>query len=186
MSKSSGIILAATIAVGAALSAIGTAAAQSPTPSPTGAKVYIINPKDGDTITSPFRVQFGLTGMGVAPAGVEKPNTGHHHLIIDTKLTDEELKAPIPSDAKHVHFGAGQTETMVTLPPGKHTLQLMLGDWTHIPFNPPVKSEVITITVKADAAKADAAGAKPTNAMAAEPKAIHHHHRHHHHHHYHK
>jgi Domain of unknown function (DUF4399) len=129
-----------------ALSTIGAAAAQ--TPSPPGAKVYIINPKDGDVLTSPFRVQFGLAGMGVAPAGVEKPNTGHHHLIIDTKLTDEEMKAPIPSDAKHVHFGGGQTEAMVTLPPGTHTLQLVLGDWSHIPHAPPVMSEPISVTVK--------------------------------------
>ena len=126
--------------------AVGPAAAQ--TPSPAGAKVYIINLKDGDTVTSPFKVQFGLTGMGVAPAGVEKPNTGHHHLIIDTTLSADELKAPIGSDAKHVHFGAGQTETMVTLPPGKHTLQLVLGDWSHIPLVPPVMSEPITVEVK--------------------------------------
>jgi hypothetical protein len=132
--------------------AMGAAAVVAPagaeTPSPAGAKVYIINLKDGDTVTSPFKVQFGLTGMGVAPAGVEKPNTGHHHLIIDTKLSDDELKAPIASDAKHVHFGGGQTETMVTLPPGKHTLQLVLGDWSHIPHVPPVMSEPITIEVK--------------------------------------
>ena len=93
-------------------------------------------------------MQFGLTGMGVAPAGVEKPNTGHHHLIIDTQLTPDELKAPIASDAKHIHFGGGQTEAMVTLPPGKHTLQLVLGDAKHYPFNPPVVSKKITITVK--------------------------------------
>ena len=100
------------------------------------------------TVTSPFKVQFGLSGMGVAPAGVEKPNTGHHHLIIDTTLSADELKEPIAADAKHVHFGGGQTETMVTLPPGKHTLQLVLGDWSHIPFNPPIMSPVITVTVK--------------------------------------
>jgi hypothetical protein len=148
MNKSSRIIVAASAFVAMALGAVGTASAQSPTPSPAGASVYIINPKDGDVLTSPFKVLFGLTGMGVAPAGVEKPNTGHHHLIIDTKLTDEELKAPIPSDAKHIHFGGGQTETTVTLPPGQHTLQLVLGDWSHIPHNPPVMSTPITITVK--------------------------------------
>ena len=138
-------MIAAVVAV-AALAAIGPAAAQ--TPSPAGAQVYIINLKNGDTVSSPFKVQFGLTGMGVAPAGVEKPNTGHHHLIIDTKLSADELKAPIASDAKHVHFGAGQTEAMVTLPPGQHTLQLVLGDWSHIPHVPPVMSEPITVTVK--------------------------------------
>jgi len=118
------------------------------TAAPPNAAVYIISPKDGDTVTGPFKVQFGLSGMGVAPAGVDKPNTGHHHLIIDTALTPEELKAPIASDAKHVHFGGGQTETMVTLAPGQHTLQLVLGDWTHVPFSPPIMSPFITVTVK--------------------------------------
>jgi hypothetical protein len=131
-----------------ALAAIGISPAAAQTASPAGAKVYIINLKDGAEVTSPFLVQFGLSGMGVAPAGVEKPNTGHHHLIIDTKLTDEQMKAPIPADDTHKHFGGGQTEAMVTLPPGKHTLQLVLGDWSHIPHNPPVMSEPITITVK--------------------------------------
>jgi uncharacterized protein DUF4399 len=138
--------LALIATLGVALAAVGPAAAQ--TPSPAGATVYIIGPKDGDTVTSPFKVQFGLTGMGVAPAGVEKPNTGHHHLIIDTTLSADELKAPIASDAKHIHFGGGQTEAMVTLPPGKHTLQLVLGDWTHIPHVPPVMSTPISVTVK--------------------------------------
>jgi len=124
------------------------AAALGETAAPPGASVYFINLKDGDTVTSPFKVQFGLTGMGVAPAGVEKPKTGHHHLLIDTTLSPEELKEPIASDAKHVHFGGGQTETVVTLPPGRHTLQLVLGDWTHIPFNPPIMSPVIAVTVK--------------------------------------
>ena len=130
----------------ALLPASGPAAAQ--TPSPAGATVYIINLKDGDTVTSPFKVQFGLTGMGVAPAGVEKPNTGHHHLIIDTTLSADEMKAPIAADAKHVHFGAGQTEAMVTLAPGKHTLQLVLGDWSHVPHVAPVMSTPISVTVK--------------------------------------
>jgi len=124
------------------------AMALAQTAAPPNAAVYFINPKDGDTVTSPFKVQFGLSGMGVAPAGVEKPNTGHHHLVIDATLSPEELKEPIASDAKHLHFGGGQTETMVTLPPGQHTLQLVLGDWTHIPFNPPIMSLVITVTVK--------------------------------------
>jgi len=118
------------------------------TPAPPGASVYIISPKDGDSVTSPFKVQFGLSGMGVAPAGVDKPKTGHHHLIIDATLSPEELKQPIAADEKHVHFGGGQTEAMVTLPPGRHTLQLVLGDWSHIPFDPPIVSPVITVTVK--------------------------------------
>ena len=124
------------------------AIALAQTAAPPNAVVYIISPKDGDTVTSPFKVQFGLSGMGVAPAGVDKPNTGHHHLIIDATLSPDELKEPIASDAKHIHFGGGQTETMVTLPPGRHTLQLVLGDWSHIPFNPPIMSPVVTITVK--------------------------------------
>ena len=135
-----GLLLAAVIGI--------PAMALAETAAPPGASVYIINLKDGDTVSSPFKVQFGLTGMGVAPAGVEKPNTGHHHLIIDATLSPEELKQPIVADAKHVHFGGGQTETMVTLPPGKHTLQLVLGDWSHIPFNPPIMSAVTTVTVK--------------------------------------
>jgi hypothetical protein len=125
-----------------------SAPAVAQTPSPEGAKVYFINLKDGAEVDSPFLVQFGLSGMGVAPAGVEKPNTGHHHLLIDAKLTPEQLKEPIPADDNHKHFGGGQTEAMVTLPKGQHTLQLVLADWTHIPHVPPVMSEPITITVR--------------------------------------
>lgn len=125
-----------------------SAPAAAQTPSPEGAKVYFINLKDGAEVDSPFLVQFGLSGMGVAPAGVEKPNTGHHHLLIDATLTAEQMKEPIPSDDNHKHFGGGQTEAMVTLPKGQHTLQLVLGDWTHIPLAPPVMSEAITITVR--------------------------------------
>jgi hypothetical protein len=132
----------------AAFAAMGVSQAGAQTPSPAGAKVYIINLKDGAEVTSPFLVQFGLSGMGIAPAGVEKPNTGHHHLLIDTKLTAEQMKEPIPADDTHKHFGGGQTEAMVTLSKGQHTLQLMLADWTHIPHAPPVMSEPITITVK--------------------------------------
>src|ERR1035438_4727355 len=140
--------LKTTLALLAILVAAGAAPVAAQTPSPAGAKVYIINLKDGDTVDSPFLVQFGLSGMGVAPAGVEKPNTGHHHLLIDAPaLTEEQLKEPIPADDNHRHFGGGQTETMVTLPEGKHTLQLLMGDWTHIPLVPPVMSEPITITV---------------------------------------
>jgi hypothetical protein len=132
-------------AIPAVLIFLGQALAQ--TASPAGASVYFINLKDGDAVTSPFRVQFGLTGMGIAPAGVEKPNTGHHHLFIDTTLSDDQLKTPIPSDAQHLHFGGGQTEATVTLPPGTHTLQLVLGDWSHVPHVPPVASQVIKVTV---------------------------------------
>ena len=134
-----------------ALVVIGVLAATiafAETPSPPGAMAYFINLKDGDTVTSPFKVQFGLSGMGIAPAGVQTPNTGHHHLIIDTQLSPEQMKEPIPVDAQHRHFGGGQTEVMLTLPAGQHTLQLALGDFAHIPHNPPVVSSPIKITVK--------------------------------------
>ncbi len=140
-------LIRTTLALVAALAAAGLTAASAQTPSSAGATVYFINLKDGQEVKSPFLVQFGLSGMGVAPAGVEKANTGHHHLLIDTTLTPEQLKEPIPADDQHRHFGGGQTEAMITLPKGKHTLQLVLGDWSHIPHVPPVTSKVITITV---------------------------------------
>lgn len=115
------------------------------TPSPPGAMAYIIEPANGARVTSPVRVLFGLKGAGVAPAGVETANTGHHHLLIDTSLASNDQ--PIPADAQHVHFGLGQTETTVELTPGRHTLQLMLGDHLHIPHEPPIASSVITIEV---------------------------------------
>jgi uncharacterized protein DUF4399 len=126
-------------------------AAQAPaalprTAAPAGAMVYFISPENGARVTSPVTVRFGLRGMGIAPAGVTNPNTGHHHLLIDTDLTPDNL--PIPNDDKHRHFGAGQTEVELTLPPGQHTLQLVLGDALHIPHQPPVRSEKITITVQ--------------------------------------
>jgi hypothetical protein len=116
------------------------------TASPAGAMVYFISPQTGAKVTSPFTVRFGLKGMGVAPAGATNPNTGHHHLLIDTDLPPDNL--PIPNDDKHRHFGAGQTEVELTLPPGQHTLQLVLGDANHVPHQPPVRSEKITITVQ--------------------------------------
>ncbi len=120
--------------------------ANARTPSPDGADVYIISPSDGATVTSPVTVRFGLKGMGVAPAGTAKANTGHHHVLIDTNL--KSMDNPIPKDDKHKHFGGGQTEGTLTLSPGKHTLQLMLGDLKHVPHNPPIMSKKITITVK--------------------------------------
>ncbi len=116
------------------------------TAAPEGASAYIISPADGAEVSSPVTVTFGLKGMGVAPAGTEKAKTGHHHLIIDTKLEDYENA--IPADDNHKHFGGGQTETTVELAPGKHTLQIILGDHNHIPHKPAVESKVITITVK--------------------------------------
>jgi Domain of unknown function (DUF4399) len=130
------------------LAVAGASLAQAQTAAPPNAVVYFINLKDGDSVKSPFKVQFGLSGMGVAPAGVEKPKTGHHHLLVDATLTPEQAKQPIPADEHHLHFGGGQTETTLTLPPGRHTLQLVLGDWSHVPFDPPIVSPVITVDVK--------------------------------------
>ena len=113
---------------------------------PEGASVYIISPTHGEVVTTPFKVVFGLSGMGVAPAGMEKAKTGHHHLLIDTDLPD--LSKPNPADDNHRHFGGGQTEMVLELTPGEHTLQLLLADYAHIPHNPPVVSEQITIMVK--------------------------------------
>ena len=130
------------------LAAVTVAQTVAQTAAPQGASVYFINIKDKETVTSPFKVQFGLMGMGIAPAGVEKDKTGHHHLLIDTKLTDDEAKAPLAMDKNHMHFGGGQTEATITLPPGQHSLQMVLGDWSHVPFSPPIVSPVITVTVK--------------------------------------
>ncbi|MGC4027345.1 MAG: DUF4399 domain-containing protein [Steroidobacteraceae bacterium] len=123
------------------------AAAPTRTPAPAGAELYIISPKDGETVTSPVTVLFGLSGMGVAPAGVQFEHAGHHHLLIDTDLP-ADLSLPVPTDDHHVHFGKGQTQASVPLTPGTHTLQLVLGDYLHIPFDPVVASPKITITVK--------------------------------------
>jgi len=117
-----------------------------PTARPADAKLYIISPKNGETVTSPVKVRFGLSGMGVAPAGVAIPSTGHHHLIIDAPLPP--MDQPLPKDDHHLHFGGGQTETSVELPPGDHTLQLILADKDHVPFDPPLYSDQIKIHVK--------------------------------------
>jgi hypothetical protein len=124
-----------------------SADAQQRRPSPPGAVVYFVYPHNGDIIYPTSTIRFGLTGMGVAPAGVVKPNTGHHHLLVDVETPD--LTNPIPSDPQHLHFGAGQTEVKLTLPDGEHTLQLVLGDENHTPHNPPVVSERIKIIVRA-------------------------------------
>lgn len=117
------------------------------TPSPEGAHVYIISPADGQAVSSPVTVRFGLRGLGVAPAGIDKPNTGHHHLLIDVP-DRPALDKPLPADEHHRHFGGGQTEATIELSPGKHTLQLIMGDQNHIPHDPPVMSEKVTVTVK--------------------------------------
>lgn len=118
------------------------------TPSPAGAHAYIGYPNDGQVVAAnkPFRVWFGLRYMGVAPKGVKYPNTGHHHLLIDTDLPPMDQE--IPSDRNHLHFGAGETETTIQLAPGKHTLQLLMGDDMHIPHNPPVYSKKITVIAR--------------------------------------
>jgi len=142
------LLIASALAV---VAVAGLAAAQmAKTPSPAAAKVYIVAPKNGDTVGSPFTVQFGLKGMGVAPAGVttaaDTP-TGHHHLLIDV-ATMPDMNVPLPATDNIRHFGKGQTETDLTLPAGRHTLQLVLGDAMHTPHDKPVMSEKITITVK--------------------------------------
>ena len=146
------LILAA-LTLAASLVAAPLSWAQTPavalerTPSPPGAEVYIISPKDGAKVKSPVLVEFGLNKvMGVAPAGIKFENTGHHHLLIDTD-PPANMGAPLPATDNVKHFGKGQTETSVPLSPGKHTLQLLLGDQNHVPHNPPVISKKITITV---------------------------------------
>ena len=121
--------------------------AQTPrTAAPPGARVYILSPADGASVSSPVTVRFGLEGMGVAPAGVDKTNTGHHHLLIDVAEMPP-LNMPLPTTDQIRHFGGGQTEVQLDLAPGEHSLQLVLGDYLHIPHDPPLMSERITITV---------------------------------------
>jgi hypothetical protein len=130
---------------GAILLAAGTAMAREP--APAGAEVYVVSPKDGAKVKGPVTVVFGLKGMGVAPAGIKMENTGHHHLLIDSD-PPTDLSQPLPANEKSVHFGKGQTETTLTLPPGRHTLQLVLGDSLHVPHEPAVISKKITIFVE--------------------------------------
>ena len=114
-------------------------------PAPATAKVYFIEPKDGATVKRPVHVVMGLSGMGIAPAGVDVAETGHHHILVDVEKPN--LDAMLPMDTQHRHFGRGQTETMLDIPAGRHTLQLVLGDRNHVPHDPPVMSPKITITV---------------------------------------
>ncbi|HEU0221743.1 MAG TPA: DUF4399 domain-containing protein [Paracoccaceae bacterium] len=120
------------------------------TPAPAEAQVYFLTPIDGVTLASPVTIIFGLSDMGVAPSGTEVEGTGHHHLLLDRPPFDPatEADAPIPTDARHLHFGTGETETVLDLPPGIHTLQLVLGDGAHVPHDPPIVSEQITITIE--------------------------------------
>jgi len=123
------------------------ALAQTRSTAPAGAEVYFITPADGATIHGSVVVRFGLTGMGVAPAGTKVDNTGHHHLLVDTDQSDLKLDAPLPASDKILHFGKGQTETTLVLAPGKHTLELLFADYQHLSFDPPLHSKKITITV---------------------------------------
>ncbi len=127
---------------------IESAAAPALTRSPSaeGARVFFITPSDRSTVSSPVRLEFGLQGMELAPSGPDHPNSGHHHIIIDRGLPD--LSLPVPKDAQRVHFGDGRSETELDLAPGPHTLQLLLADHLHIPHDPPLYSEQISITVE--------------------------------------
>lgn len=130
------------------LTASTLASAETPrTPAPEGAQVYFIEPAAGAVVPQTFSVKFGLKGMGVAPAGVDVPGTGHHHLLVDM-LVLPGLDQPLPATEQIRHFGKGQTETQLTLAPGPHSLQLLVGDKNHVPLDPPVLSEKINITVK--------------------------------------
>jgi hypothetical protein len=117
-------------------------------PSPAGASVYFVEPADGATVAQTFTVKFGVKGMAIAPAGTDIPNTGHHHLLIDVEQLPD-MHQPLPANEHVLHFGKGQTETQVTLAPGRHTLQLVFGNYLHVPHDPPVVSKRITVTVAA-------------------------------------
>ena len=140
------LALAFTLSVGVAAAHGQDKKVGGPTPAPAGAAVYFIDLKDGATVGTTTTIHFGLRGMGVAPAGSEKADSGHHHLLIDVELPP--LDRPIPNDFNHLHFGAGQTEGTVNLTPGTHTLQLLLGDEAHVPHNPPLMSKPIRVVVR--------------------------------------
>jgi hypothetical protein len=135
------------LALGVTLMATLALAQQRTAPAPS-AEVYFISPQNGATVHGPVTIRFGLKGMGVAPAGVKFENTGHHHVIVDTEFSELKLDAPLPATDKIVHFGKGQTETTLTLTPGKHTLELVFADYGHMAFDPPLHSKKISITVE--------------------------------------
>jgi hypothetical protein len=135
------------LALGVCLLAAFAVAADRLAP-PAGAEVYFITPHNGETLHGPVVVRFGLKGLGVAPAGIKFDNTGHHHLLVDTEFSELKLDAPLPATDKILHFGKGQTETSLTLTPGKHTLELVFADYLHTSFDPPLHSKKITITVE--------------------------------------
>ena len=134
------------LVLGIMLAALATA--QERSAPAANAEVYFISPSDGAVVQGPVTVRFGLKGMGVAPAGVKFDNTGHHHLLVDTDFSELKLDAPLPATDKILHFGKGQTETTLTLAPGKHTLEIVLADYLHNSFDPPLHSKKITITVE--------------------------------------
>ncbi|WP_300320815.1 DUF4399 domain-containing protein [Idiomarina sp.] len=140
-------MIGAVALIGTTVLVTADAAQMERTEASANAQAYIISPQDGEVVGKTFKVKFGLNGMGVAPAGVDVKHTGHHHLLIDK---DELPAMDKPMGGDVIHFGGGQTETMVTLEPGEHTLQLILGDKNHVPHDPAVVSKKITITVKDD------------------------------------
>jgi hypothetical protein len=139
-----------TVSLSAALMAFSFAAHAQGTPAPPNAVLYFIWPHDGATIRGSFWARFGLRNMGVTHAGDDFANSGHHHLLVDVN-EPLDVNEPIPQDKSHLHFGAGQTDTRLELPPGKHTLQLVLGDAKHYPFKPPVVSTKVTVLIKDEA-----------------------------------
>ena len=165
------IVMAATV-----VALFGAPVVAGETAAPEGASVYFVNLKDGDTATSPVKIVFGLSGMGVAPAGVEKQHTGHHHLLIDRPPLGEgpdgedELLYSLPADENHMHFGGGQTEVVIELAPGAHTLQLVMGDMNHIPHDPPVVSEVITIRVTSEEKSVNSGVESDSRASSLSPR----------------
>ena len=137
-----------TLTTAAALAALFAAPALAErTPAPEGAELYIVQPADGATVTSPVTVVFGARNVGVAPAGIEAESTGHHHLLVDVPADEIDLDNPLPATERIIHFGGGQTETTLELAPGTHTLRLLMGDHNHIPHDPPLYSAPVTITV---------------------------------------
>ena len=140
--------------IAAALVTFPTATLAQDTPSPEGAEVYFVSLEDGATVSSPVTILFGLSGMGVAPAGTERHDTGHHHLFLnraplgETEEGAEELLYGIPADDNHIHFGGGQTQITLDLEPGEYTMQLVMGDLNHVPHVPPIASDQITVTVE--------------------------------------
>ena len=123
-----------------------TSSALPRSPAPEGASVFFLTPEEGDVVSSPVTVKFGLTGMDLVRAGQQAEHSGHHHVLVDTGLPDLDL--PVPADERHIHFGDGSSSTELVLEPGEHTLQLLFADHLHIPHDPPVYSEVITVTVE--------------------------------------